>query len=372
MTERSNPALRRLEALDEARREANPGVRLEALRKGARELREELKEAGSAVSVRTRALVTFPYPTKHGFSGAARSPAPYVMLRNRMQLVQVDSDDGLINILVNPSDPERSQHAPFFAQQIEKLGDFLAKRVFASFHGTVADALSEWDVSPADIDYITFDHMHVQDVRGLLGTTAAEPGNSEPTKALLPNAKLIIQKDELRTFECLHPMQSYWYVRDGVRDVAEQKLLVVDGDYAIGTGFALVRTPGHTDGNHTPVVVTGSGVWTISENGVAVESYAPECSKIAGLKGYAREANAEVVLNGNTREDSIDQYNSMVLEKTLADPCRERPEFPQHFPSSELVASKLAPGLSPTFSHGSITHGTLRTVRTGSKSQTAA
>ena len=47
----------------------------------------------------------------------------------------------------------------------------------------------------------------------------------------------------------------------------------------------------------------------------------------------------------------------MVLEKTLADPCTERPEFPQHFSSSELVAHPLAPGLRPTYSHGAITYG---------------
>ena len=62
-------------------------------------------------------------------------------------------------------------------------------------------------------------------------------------------------------------------------------------------------------------------------------------------------------MNANTREQSLDQYTSMVLEKTLADPVADRPELPQHFASSELVAHPLAPGLSPTYTHGAITHG---------------
>jgi len=107
-------------------------------------------------------------------------------------------------------------------------------------------------------------------------------------------------------------------------------------------------------------VVTDRGLWTISENGIAVECYAPEHSRLPGLRGHARFTGAEVILNGNTREDTLEQYTSMVLEKTLADPCPDRPELPQHFPSSELVASPLAPGLRPSYSHGAITHGQIQ------------
>ena len=53
----------------------------------------------------------------------------------------------------------------------------------------------------------------------------------------------------------------------------------------------------------------------------------------------------------------------MIVEKTIADPTPARPEFPQHLPSSELVKSRLAPGLAPTFSHGPLRHGALRTKR---------
>jgi hypothetical protein len=352
--------LERLSDLDAAWAEASAGARLEAVRRTARRLRDRLAERGPAVAVRTHDVATFPYPSAFGLQGAARSPAPYVMLRNRVQLVQVEAGGELINVLVNPTDPERSLAAPFFAQQIERYGELITRRVLSTVHGTTAAALAAWGVAPEDIDYVTFDHLHVQDLRGLLGTVEPEPGQREPTPALLPNARLLVQRDELRILADLHPMQTYWFVRDAVRGIDPAKLVALDGDYALGAGLALIRTPGHTEGNHSPAVVTDRGVWTISENGVCADAYAPESSRIRGLRGFARDGGVEVILNGNTRERSLDQYTSMVLEKTLADPVRDRPEFPQHFCSSEMVRSVLAPGLAPTYTHGHITHGEVR------------
>lgn len=365
------PEFVRLTELQDARACRSPGARLHAILRDAHRLGDRIREAGPAVSVRTFDLVTFPYPTAFGLEGAPLSPAPFVMMRNRVQLVQVRTGGRLINVLVNPSDPERSMAAPFFARQLERYGEFVTRRVLSQMHGTVDDALRDWGVSPGDIDYITFDHLHVQDVRGLLGTTEPEPGQTRPTRALLPNARLLAQADELATLECLHPLQTPWYVRDGLRAVAEDKIVALSGDYLIGPGLAIVHTPGHTLGNHTPVIATDSGLWTVSENGIAADSYAPASSQIPGLARYARDAEVEVILNANTREYVLDQYISMMLEKTLADQCRDRPEFPQHFPSSEMVRSPLAPGLSPTYSHEHITHGVVVTHKQAASSSAA-
>jgi hypothetical protein len=354
-------ALTRLDEMDKAWAENSPGQRLEAVRRAGRALRQRLISSGRVSAVRTFPVAVFPYPSEYGLAGAARSPAPYVMMRNATQLVQVEGDGGrLINVLVNPTDAARSLEAPFFARQIERYGKFLTQKVLSKqFAGTV-ESLAEAGIEPAEVDFITFDHLHVQDLRGLLGTTEPEPGKSEPTAALFPNAVLLVQRAELRTLEVLHPLQARWYVRDGIRAVPRDRIAVLDGDYQLGRGFGLVRTPGHTEGNHSPVIHTETGLWTVSENGVAVECYAPLSSEIRGVRRHARETESEFILNSNTRENSLDQYISMALEKTLADPSTERPEFPQCFPSSEMVKSVLAPGLKPTFSHGAITSGEVR------------
>jgi hypothetical protein len=347
--------LTRLSHLDAAWAEAAPGARLAAVRRDARALHDHLTGTGPVSSVRTFDLVTFPYPTRFGLAGAARSPAPFVMMRNRMQLVQTRVGGDLVNILINPTDAERSLAAPFFARQLERYGDFVARRVMSTTHGTVAQGLAAWGIAPADVDYIAFDHLHVQDLRGLLGTAEVP--------ALLPRARLLVQRAELDAFIAPHPLQRYWYVAGGIDGIPADRIVVLDGDVGVGSGFALIRTPGHTRGNHSPAIVTDRGVWTVSENGIAVDAYAPESSRIAGLRAHARDAGVEVVLNANTREDSLDQYTSMVLEKNLADPCPDRPEFPQHFPSSELVRHPMAPGLAPTYSHGAITYGSIQARR---------
>jgi hypothetical protein len=364
--------LTRLTEMDAAWTEDSPGVRLDAVRRAGMRLRQRLLDSGRAASVRTFPVNAFPYPNEFGLAGAARSPAPYVILRNAMQLVQVEQGGRLINILVNPSDPSRSIEAPYFRKQVDRFGEFLSRKVLFPPLTSVADALAEVGLAPEEIDFVTFDHLHTQDVRGLLGTTEPEPGKAEPTRALLPVAKLLVQRAELRTLERLHPLQARWYVRDGVRAVPADRFVVLEGDYLIGAGFAIVRTPGHTEGNHSLVMHTGTGLWTVSENGVAPECYAPMASAIPGVRKFARETETEFILNSNTREDSLDQYVSMALEKTLADPSQARPEFPQCFPSSEMVKSRLAPGLKPTFSHGDITWGEVRSVRAGARSAASA
>jgi hypothetical protein len=339
----------RLTEMDAAWAVRGAGARLDAVRRAGRKLRERILAAGAARCVRTVDLATFPYPTRYGLQGVASSPAPYLFMRNRMQLVQVAAGSRTVSILVNPTDPERSAAAPYFARLTERYGE-TASRLLSTFHTTIPDALAAWGVAPDAIDYVTFDHLHVQDVRGLL---APGPGG----RAFLPNAKLLVQRPELDTLAQLHPLQVEWYIPDCLTGVPADRIVALDGDFSIGGGFAIVRTPGHTGGNHSLVIVTGSGAWTISENGICVDAYAPGVSRIRGIARHSREAGVEVILNANTREGSLDQYTSMVLEKTLADSVPERPELPQHFSSSELVPHVLAPGLAPTHTHGAITHG---------------
>ena len=346
--------LARLSELDPAWATPGAGARLEAVRRAGRKLRERILAGGPARCVRTADVATFPYPTDYGLQGVASSPAPYLMLRNRMHLVQVTIGGRTVSVLVNPTDAERASKAPYFARLEDRYGA-LARRMLTRMHTTVEQALATWGIAPEAIDYVTFDHLHVQDVRGLL---APGPGG----RAYLPNAKLLAMRAELDTLAALHPLQVEWYIPECLAGVPADRIVALDGDYAIGNGLAIVRTPGHTCGSHTIVVVTDRGAWTISENGICVDAYAPGLSRIRGVARHARDAGVEVILNANTREGSLDQYTSMVLEKTLADGVPDHPELPQHFSSSELVRHVLAPGLGPTYTHDAITFGDVVTA----------
>ncbi len=332
-----------LHELDAAWKVAPAGARLQAVRDAAARLRARLRAGGTATSVRTADLVTLPYPTRFGFGGAARVAAPYLMMTNRMQLVSFLEDGAPRRMLVNPSDHERNEATPFFARLAARAPAFL-NRFIAHRHATVPEVLAEAGLRGDQIDYVTYDHLHTQDLRRVLGEWC-------------PRARLLAMEAELAIFERLHPLQRDWYIADALAGVPASRLQPLDSDTLVGEGVALVRTPGHTLGNHSIVLHTDRGLWTISENGVAVDNWAPERSEIAGLQRTAAATSAEVILNSNTREESLEQYTSMVLEKTLADEAPDGSGWRQHFSSSELTPSLLAPGLRATYVHRAITHG---------------
>src|SRR5215208_7893174 len=85
--------LTRLPELDAAWAEPTAGGRLTAVRRAARALHDRLTDSGPVTAVRTFDLVTFPYPTRFGLDGAALAVAPFVMMRNRVQLVQTRAVD---------------------------------------------------------------------------------------------------------------------------------------------------------------------------------------------------------------------------------------------------------------------------------------
>jgi hypothetical protein len=341
-----------LPELDQAWRAPSAGERLMAVRRAAPRLRERILASGRVTCARTFEISPLPYPTRFAFGGAARSLIPYVMMTNRCNLIQLETSAGPKTLLFNPTDAARSAKTPFFADLTASLGP-LGDRVQAHLRRpTAAESLFHVGVRPEDVDYIAFDHLHTQDLRGLLGT--------RHTPAAFPNARLLIQRAELSILSTLHPFQRPWFIPDAIEDVAPDRFLVTDDDLLLGQGVALIRTPGHTAGNWSLVINTDRGVWAVSENGVACDSYAPEASSIPGLEKFAAHHGLEVILNSNTLEGRNEQYTSMILEKALVDRCPQNPAFYQHLSSSELTSSLLTPGLSPTYHHGGVSHGSVR------------
>jgi hypothetical protein len=337
------------------------GDRPAAIREAAAEFRARFATPENRVrGVRTVDIASAGYPVKFAFHGCAIGANPYINIINRLQVIQFEDFEGRLRTLAyEPTVPEGPAEAPYYAQQIEKLGEFLSYRVLAKIWHHPDDALATLGLRPEDVDFVSFDHLHVQDLRFVLGTTEPIEGESAPREPLFPNAKLIAQRKEWDTFNSIHPMQWAWYVGDGIKDLRTDNVVLVDGDVELGKGCALVWTPGHTDGNHSLCVNTEDGVWVSSENGVCADNWHPLLSKIPGVKRNAEFFGREVIMNSNTLEDSIDQYDSMIKEKSLADSNSRDPRYQNVFPSSEMANWKRQWPVVPTFTFGGIDSGVL-------------
>jgi hypothetical protein len=354
--DRRLPWVRKIHDLDEARARGTSSAKLHAIRDGATRLGDALRTGPRVVAVRTFPLTTLMYPTKYAFSGAALSPTPYVHMEHRCLFVQVMADGEVKNILFNPSVFVASRQTPFFKKLIEKYGEFVSYKLLARSFGQVDEHLAKLGISASDIDVIAFDHFHTQDLRPLLGTRGG-------IAARFPNAYLLAPRREWDDWDDVHPFQAAWFIGDGKKDVSEQRVILTDDDLALGDGCLLLRTPGHTSGNQTIFVHSDQGVFGCSENGTAADNWSPAASRIAGLRSFASHQMLDVVLNANTPEMGVEQYTSMILERSLVDRVAEAPAFVQMFPSSEVTPSVLTLGLKPTWSFGERTSGTVQSQR---------
>lgn len=335
---------------DGARSAPRPADRLNEVRKRAEEFRARMLANSNVLYYRSIDLITAPYPVRYGLRDAASVMTPYMNILNRLFVIQYETKVGVKTLLFSPSDVEANAQTPFFHNLADNRLRPLFEKALVPFRRTVEEALAITGISPSQVDYISYDHLHTQDVRKWLGTKGR--------KGYFPNAKLLVMRQEWEAAKGLLPMQSMWYCPDGVADVDQQKVILLDSSVQLGAGIALVHTPGHTEGNHSLVAKTPEGLLVTSENGVAADSYVPRRSKIPGVKDYAKKYDLEVVMNANTLENSNDQYISMVMEKTIAGPSQRNADFCNFVPSSELTHNPFFPGLRPTFSFGELSFGT--------------
>ncbi|HEY9720470.1 MAG TPA: hypothetical protein V6D47_00540, partial [Oscillatoriaceae cyanobacterium] len=180
---------------------APAGERLEAVRQAATRYRERFREDGYVQAVRTCDLITLPYPTQYAFWHANQHPSPYLMFTNRMLVVRyVDWTGTRRTLLFNPTDYVRAAEVPFYKRLAERYGKLLSEVVLTSRHGDVLGHLQRLGIGLDEVDYLSFDHLHTQDLRGWLGPQGA-----------FPRAKLLVNEAEWRIFERLHPLQTPWY-----------------------------------------------------------------------------------------------------------------------------------------------------------------
>lgn len=346
-----NPDWRPAPHFLDARRSPLPEERLREIRRRAAAFREEMLDHAAVPFYRSFDLVRVPYPTRYGLRDATTALTPIMHIVNRLFIVQFRSGEALRTLLISPSDVVGNRDTPFFRHMrrkvkfLGKLGENLLAPTLAHVEG----CLQAVGLRPETVDYLAYDHLHTQDLRRWLG-----PGG------VFPRARLIVQRQEWASTHALLPTQAYWYCPGGTQGIPPDRILEIEGDGFLGEGVAILHTPGHTEGNMSFVVRTPEGLMVTSENGVGPDAYAPGNSRIPGLRRYARETGAEVVLNGNTLEGSVDQYLSMVQEREVAGPSARNPDFPNVVCSSEFSAWWAFPGLRPTFEFGPLAFGTVQ------------
>ncbi|MCB1199172.1 MAG: hypothetical protein KDK41_00900 [Leptospiraceae bacterium] len=338
--------------LKKARAETQPLNALSSIKKIAPRVRDEFMASGKVLAVRQFSCSVSPYPTVYGFHTTYGGLHPYLYFNNRATLVQFLENGEVKNFLFNPIFPEYSEKAPFYVTLRANIPSFIPEAVFVKRERSIINQLADVGIRSDDIDYISYDHLHVQDLRPLMGLQNGQA-------ALFPNAKFVFPRKEWESVVNLHPSVSEWYVPQGIAGVREENLVLYDDDLFFGPGLALILTPGHTAGNHSLYVHSDAGTMTISENGVGPDAYNPENSKINSVRQAAKDRGWEVVLNANTLDYRLDQYNSMVLEKLLSGPAKN-PDFCNHHSSSEFTTWISAPGLSPSYEHGSVNCGSLK------------
>ncbi|MBB5203644.1 hypothetical protein HNQ51_000937 [Inhella inkyongensis] len=324
-----------IHTLTPAWQRATPMDQLRALRRAALALREELLDEPALPFYRSLDLIRLPYPTYYAYSGVFAQQGfkfPFVQLQNRVFVLRYVDFEGRARVLLfSPSDHQANRATPFFAELARSLPEALHPWV-APVTRSVEEALTLAGVRPEEVDYLSFDHLHTQDLRRWLGP-----------QALFPKAKLLVQRAEWLSVQGLLPLQAQWYCPQGCEGLNAARIELLDGSVRLGPGLALIHTPGHTAGNHSLVVRAPDGLRVTSENGVSADCYAPEHSRSNALRRFAQRTGQEVILNGNTLEGSTAQYQSMVLEKTLAGPAPDT-EFPYCVPSSERCAFWAFPG----------------------------
>lgn len=331
-----------------------PLERIDNICEASKDFRKTMLSNPKVVFYKSIELIRVPYPAKYAYLNAFTFPTPFVHLCNKMFVIQFNSQDGIKTLLAGPSDWENQRETPFFAQLNESSGPLAnhMEKLIVKEKSTVLGALQQMGLRTEDIDYITYDHLHTQNVTRWLG--------GKGQAAIFPNAKLLIMREEWESTLSVLPWQNQWYCPEGTQGISESRIELLDDSVFLGDGsVAIMRTKGHTEGNHSIVAHTDQGLLVTSENGVSMDSYAPLHSTIPGLANYAKRTQSEIIINGNTLEYANDQYMSMIQEKSVAGPWPKDERFFNMALSSESDGYWLFPQTKPTVRMGELEFGKL-------------
>jgi N-acyl homoserine lactone hydrolase len=103
---------------------------------------------------------------------------------------------------------------------------------------TVAEALADIDMTPADIDLVINTHLHFDHCG---------------QNAVFKNVACWVQRAELARAKVESPELYDWF------DFMNARFELLDGDTEVVPGLSVITTPGHTSGHQSVVVSTGDG-----------------------------------------------------------------------------------------------------------------
>lgn len=346
--------IRPISHFSNSRESLSPQERLKQVQFQAKQFVEDFKMVNQQILyLQTFDLISYPYPVKSAFADASKLINPYLYVTTRLMVIQFSTQAGTKTLLFSPSDLTANANTPYFHNIRRKMGKLvnLIQPLIAPPHNSVEQVLENIGLTPEDIDFICYDHLHTQDLRKWLG--------SYEQPAYFPNAKLLVMHQEWEAVKDLLPAQNHWYCPEGIEGINPNKIIPLHSSIMLGDSLAIIHTPGHTQGSQSLVVNTESGIMVCSQNGIAVDNYSPQHSTIYGIADYVNNNNMAVIPNGEQPELRLDQYISMVLEKTVADPHPADARFAFIMPSSELSPRWHPFALAPTLTFGEIKFGEL-------------
>lgn len=356
--------IRPISHFSNSRESFSPQERLKQVQHQAKIFVDDLKMINQQVQyLQTFDLVSIPYAVKSAFGDATSLINPYLYVTHRFIVIQFATHAGNKTLLFSPSD-SKAKTLPLRQLTLKRLRSS-AKKILKPWltprHNSVEVALKSCGIDPEQIDFICYSNLQGQDLRKWLG--------SHEKEAYFPNAKLLLMHQEWEAVKDLLPPQADNYQLDGVDGIDSNKIIPLHSSVMLGDSLALIQTPGKTQGSQSLVANTDRGISVFSHNGIAADNYCPQHSTIYGLADYSVNTRMAVIPNGQSPELSLDQYISMMLEKTIADKHPSDQRFYNVIPVAELSARWQPFALSPTLSFGEVRMGESNLTNTTKNTQ---
>jgi len=327
-----------LASIAEARRALPPGARLRATRRAGERLGDRLREGAVARRVEVLAVDRVPCRVVDALDGGARTPRTWAWLERRALYLELTIDGTLQRVVVDPVARGSWRRTPWGAWFCEAH----PRRAAALGEGrSLGDALASIGVDAATIDLAILTQLRGVDVAALVGTARGD-GVAPAGAGALPRARWIVPAGAWSAALDLDEVETPTFVRDAMERVDDARVEQV-GDRAIGTGAALIETPGWSAGSASLFVRSERGVIGWSSLGVALVAWSPYHARLPGLRERVRELDVESVPRGDAIS-RLDARLSMSLERAVVDRLADRPALHAMLPREQLVPHPLLRG----------------------------